>query len=145
VNDCLFCQIAAGAVPAVVLHEDVDLMAFLDTGPIRAGHTQIIPKTHVESFDLLPSALAAKIVTLGQHLAQRMKAVFEVERVAFVFTGGDVPHAHAHLVPMHAKTDITSARYIVAPGHVQWDSAHLRVDPEELVRVKDALAFSANQ
>ncbi len=32
--------------------------------------------------------------------------------MTFLFTGGDIPHAHAHLVPMHEKTDITSRRYI---------------------------------
>ena len=35
-----------------------------------------------------------------------------MKRVAFLFTGGDVPHAHAHVVPMVAGTDITSRRYI---------------------------------
>jgi hypothetical protein len=39
-----------------------------------------------------------------------MKALYGVPRVAFLFTGGD--HAHAHVVPMHEKTDITSQRYI---------------------------------
>ena len=32
-------------------------------------------------------------------------------RVAFLFTGGDVAHAHAHVVPIPKKTDITSRRY----------------------------------
>jgi histidine triad (HIT) family protein len=36
-----------------------------------------------------------------------------VPRVAFLFTGGDIAHVHAHVVPMWEKTDITSRRYIV--------------------------------
>ena len=34
-------------------------------------------------------------------------------RGAFLFTGGDIAHVHAHVVPMYEKTDITSRRYIV--------------------------------
>jgi histidine triad (HIT) family protein len=33
--------------------------------------------------------------------------------VAFLFTGGDIAHVHAHAVPIHEETDITSRRYIV--------------------------------
>jgi histidine triad (HIT) family protein len=41
-----------------------------------------------------------------------MKALYSLPRVAFLFSGGDHAHAHAHVVPMHEKTDITSRRYI---------------------------------
>ena len=41
-----------------------------------------------------------------------MKALYGVPRVAFLFSGGDHAHAHAHVVPLHEKTDITSLRYI---------------------------------
>jgi histidine triad (HIT) family protein len=141
--DCLFCRIASHDVEAVVLHEDEELMAFLDIGPIRPGHTQIIPKSHVATFELLPGSLAARMVHLGQQLARRMKEVFGVERVAFLFTGGDVPHAHAHVVPLHEKTDVTSGRYIMAPADITWGSAHLVTDTATLRRVRDQLAFTA--
>ncbi len=142
--DCLFCRIASRDVEAVILHEDEELVAFLDIGPIRPGHTQVIPKAHVETFELLPGPLAAQMLDLGQQLARRMKAVFGVERVAFLFTGGDVAHAHAHVVPLHQKTDITSSRYIVAPSEVTWGSAHLITDAAALQRVRAQLAFTAN-
>jgi histidine triad (HIT) family protein len=137
---CPFCRIAADATRAVVLYEDADVVAFLDRSPIRQGHTQIISRLHVPTFEQLPAPLAAKILHLGQQLATRMKAVYAVERVAFFFTGGDVPHAHAHVVPMHEKTDITSARYIVSPPPITWSSAHLAVSTEDLIAVRDRLA-----
>ena len=138
---CSFCRIAAGELDAVVLYEDAEVVAFLDVGPIRPGHAQIIPRRHVPTFEELPPALAARILHLGQQLARRLKRVYHVERVAFLFTGGDVPHAHAHVVPMHERTDITSARYLVGPGEPQWGSAHLQVDRAALLQVRDALAF----
>ncbi len=140
-NNCVFCRIAEQQVPAVVLYEDADIMAFLDSTPIRRGHTQIIPKSHVATFELLPPALASKIMMLGQQLARQMKAVYKVERIAFLFTGGDVAHTHAHVVPMHDKTDITSARYLVQPPEPVWSSSQLQTDRASLLRVSEELAF----
>jgi histidine triad (HIT) family protein len=136
---CPFCRIASGELDAVIIYEDTDVVAFLDIGPIRPGHTQIIPRAHFDTFEELPPDLATRITLLAQQLAQRMKAVYGVERVAFLFTGGDVPHAHAHVVPMHARTDITSARYIVEPAELRMSSEHLLVDRATLLRVREEL------
>lgn len=142
VEDCPFCGIARGTLPAVVLHEDEDLVAFLDIAPVRAGHTQIIPRAHVKTVELLPQALATRILVLGQQLARRMKEAYGVQRVAFLFTGSGVAHAHAHVIPMHHETDVTSARYLVHPADAAWSSAHLHADRDTLLRVREALAFS---
>ena len=73
---------------------------------------QIIPRDHYTAFDELTAELASRIVILGQRLARILKSNYEVTRAAFLFTGGDIAHAHAHVVPMVAPTDITSRRYI---------------------------------
>jgi histidine triad (HIT) family protein len=139
---CIFCKIAAKQIPAVVIHEDDELLAFLDITPIRKSHCLIIPKRHFETFEVLPPELARRIMTLGQKLARRIKEVFALERVAFLFTGGDVAHAHAHVIPMHEKTDVTSARYIVG-ADVKFASSHLQVDASSLAAVKAELGFTA--
>lgn len=110
--DCLFCGIASGEVEAHEVYRDDRIVAFLDNGPIRDGHIQIIPVEHIESFELLPPDLGSAILHLAQRIALVQKRLYSVERVAFLFTGGDIPHAHAHVVPMFDKTDITSRRYI---------------------------------
>lgn len=110
--DCLFCKFARGDIRPHVVHEDDRLLAFLDIGPIRRGHVQIIPRAHHPYFELLPADLAADIVALGQKIARAQKRLYNVPRVAFMFSGGDIAHAHAHLVPMVEGTDITSRRYI---------------------------------
>lgn len=60
----------------------------------------------------MPEATASRIIHVGQRLSRAMKSLYGVERVAFALTGGDHAHVHAHVVPMHDKTDITSRRYI---------------------------------
>jgi histidine triad (HIT) family protein len=111
-NYCLFCEIAQGRIGSCVVFENDRVMAFLDIGPIRPGHVQIIPREHFACFDDLPSQLANEILALGQKIARAQKRLYGVARVAFLFTGGDISHAHAHVVPMVEQTDITSRRYI---------------------------------
>jgi histidine triad (HIT) family protein len=112
-SDCLFCRIGHREVAAHIVYEDERLLAFLDRGPIRPGHTQIVPREHYAYFDDAPAELLGAIVTVGQRLARAMKRTLRVPRVAFLFTGGDIAHVHAHAVPIHEETDITSRRYIV--------------------------------
>lgn len=96
--------------------------------------------TYVSTSKPQASRIASKIMMLSQQLARRMKVVYEVDRIAFLFTSGDVDHTHAHVVPMHDKTDITSARYLVQPEPV-WSSSHLQTDRAVLLHVKEELAF----
>lgn len=111
-QDCLFCRIARGDLPAHVIHQDDEVMAFLDLHPIRPGHALVIPKQHHVWFEDLPPPLAARVMAVSQTLARRMKRVHGVERVAMFFTGIHVPHAHAHVVPMHEIHDVTSQAYL---------------------------------
>lgn len=112
---CLFCRIARREIPAHEVFRNERLVAFLDIGPIRDGHVQIVPREHYETFDELPLELCSEIMALGQRLAKAQKQIYGVQRVAFMFTGGDIAHAHAHIIPLVEKTDITSRRYIVEP------------------------------
>ena len=139
--DCLFCSIANKTHSAVILWEDPDVMAFLDNRPIREGHCQIIPKQHFETFEMIPSDIAARVTELGQRIALKLKDVYNVDRVTFLFIGGDVPHAHAHVLPIHEKTDITSARYILNSEPIEFGSSHLQVDQRTLLRVRARLCL----
>ena len=110
---CLFCRIVAGELPAAVIHQDDLVIAVADIHPIRTGHTQIVSRQHVPYFEDLLETTAARLINVGQLLSRAMKNLYGVPRVAFVLTGGDHAHVHAHVAPMHDKTDITSRRYIV--------------------------------
>ena len=120
---CLFCAIAGGHLPAHVIHQDDTVMAFLDIQPVRPGHTLIIPRRHHVWFEDLPADTAARI--------------HGVERVSFAFTGIDVAHAHAHIVPMHELTDVISRRQIVETDLTFRPMP--RAEPEALAATADAL------
>lgn len=111
-QDCLFCRIARGELPAHVVHEDDDVVAFLDLYPIRPGHALVIPRDHHVWFEDLPAQLSLRVMEVSQMLSRRMKRLYGVERVAMFFTGIHVPHAHAHVVPMHHLHDVTSQVYL---------------------------------
>ncbi|MGP9803319.1 HIT family protein [Paracoccus sp. NSM] len=111
-TECLFCKIAQGALPAHVLHQDDHVMAFLDLHPIREGHALVIPRAHHVWFEDMPADLAARVTHCAQGIARAMKALYPVDRVSMFFTGIHVPHAHAHVVPMHHVHDVTSTAYL---------------------------------
>jgi len=111
-DTCLFCRISRGDVPAHVIHQDTDTIAFLDLFPIRPGHALVIPRDHHVWFEDIPAPLAASVMQTSQKVARAMKAEYGVQRVALFFTGIHVPHAHAHLVPMFHPHDVTSGAYM---------------------------------
>lgn len=111
-TDCLFCRIAAGELAAHIVHQDAEVLAFLDLHPIRPGHTLVIPRQHHVWFEDMPAPLAARVTEVSQIIARRQKRLYGVARVAMFFTGIHVPHAHAHVVPMQDVHDVTSAAYL---------------------------------
>jgi len=136
-HSCLFCRIAQGELPCHRLHEDDHILAFLDLHPVRPGHALVIPKSHYPWFEDLPETLATRITTQAQRIARAMKSLYRVERVAMVYTGIHVAHAHAHLVPMHHIHDITSAAYM-GEGRDGF-SAPPSPPQDELARTAEAL------
>ncbi|MDO5647669.1 HIT family protein [Paracoccus sp. (in: a-proteobacteria)] len=111
-SDCLFCRIARGELPAHKIYEDDHILAFLDLHPIREGHALVIPKAHHIWFEDVPEPLATRITSCAQAIARAMKHIYDVPRVSMFYTGIHVPHAHAHVVPMHHIHDVTSAAYL---------------------------------
>ena len=102
-NDCLFCKIVAGKIPAKVVYEDEDILAFNDINPMRAVHVLVIPKKHITS---LATASAEDVLILGKILAKANEiAVSQGSPDGFrviINTGRvgqqEVPHLHAHIV-----------------------------------------------
>ncbi len=102
--DCLFCRIAAGEVPATLLHEDDLVLAFRDIQPHAPTHVLLIPRQHIASALELTDAdgpvlgrlfaVAAEIAR-GEGVAEDgYRLVTNVGREA----GQTVKHLHVHLL-----------------------------------------------
>jgi histidine triad (HIT) family protein len=103
---CLFCKIAAGAVPAPVVYEDETSIAFLDHRPVFPGHTLLIPKQHFETFDDLPASLIQPFFAAAQLLARAIQSALAADGTFVAINNRvsqSVPHLHVHIVPRRRK------------------------------------------
>ena len=111
----IFSRIVAREIPAQILREDSDFLAFLDVRPIREGHTLVIPKAEVpEVFDL-PDSLLGGLLPFARPVAHAIQQVTGAARVGMAVVGLEVPHAHLHLVPIDEVYDIDFRRAQPAP------------------------------
>ena len=70
---CLFCKIIRGEIPATIVYEDEEFLAFKDINPIDKVHVLIIPKIHTESLLACNEAhqsMLGKMLLLGPKIAQ---------------------------------------------------------------------------
>ena len=68
--ECIFCRIVAKEIPAAVLYEDDDVLAFMDIGPIIKGHALVIPKRHCDPVTDTPDELLAKLHLCAKQIAR---------------------------------------------------------------------------
>ena len=102
----MFCQIAAGAVPAVSVFEDQVSMAFLDHRPLFPGHCLLIPRDHHETLGDLPRKLVGPFFSNVQLLARAVEMALQAEGTFVAMNNRvsqSVPHLHAHVVPRRRK------------------------------------------
>ncbi|MCH8966130.1 MAG: HIT family protein [Planctomycetes bacterium] len=102
--NCVFCKIVARDIPAVVVHDDGEVLAFLDVGPLADGHLLIIPYDHYARLVDAPAELCSRIASVVPKLGQALLAVTGAEGFNLLVNNGTVagqvvPHVHWHLIP----------------------------------------------
>jgi len=104
VPDCLFCRIAAGAIPARVAHTDELVVAFHDIAPQAPVHLLLIPRRHLASARALgpdDGALLARIHAVAAALAAEhgvAESGYRLVTNAGPDAGQSVAHLHWHLL-----------------------------------------------
>jgi histidine triad (HIT) family protein len=106
----IFSRIVARELPAHIVHEDSDFLAFLDIRPIREGHTLVISKAEVPDVFDLPDPLLEGLLLFARPVARAIQHVTQATRVGMAVIGLEVPHAHVHLVPIDGVNDIDFRR-----------------------------------
>ena len=112
-DDCIFCKIANGVIPAAALYEDDDFKVILDAGPASKGHALILPKQHYQDLCELDEAVGTRVLGLAANLVQNNGEA----------AGQTVKHFHMHIIP----------RYEGGPEMVAWKPGS--VDPEEAEQI----------
>lgn len=91
-DDCIFCKIVRKEIPAHIVFENDEHLAFLDIRPLSAGHTLVIPKTH-HRFVWDVENIAGYFIVV-QKIAKALQKVSGTDEVFMKVIGEEVPHAH---------------------------------------------------
>jgi histidine triad (HIT) family protein len=105
-DSCLFCRIVSGEVPATIVYEDDELIAFLDHRPLFHGHTLLVPRDHVETLGDLPAAQVGPLFKTVQLLSRAVESALDAEGTFVAMNNRvsqSVPHLHVHVVPRRRK------------------------------------------
>ncbi|QOR70277.1 HIT family protein [Ruania alkalisoli] len=101
-SECTFCRIVAGDLEAQVVMDEPDVVAFLDTRPLFAGHTLLVPRRHVPTVPDLPAEIAGAFWSAGQRLAAAIPEALGAQGTFMAVNNvvsQSVPHLHLHVVP----------------------------------------------
>ncbi|OOG71139.1 HIT family protein [Algoriphagus sp. A40] len=123
----IFTKIINREIPAHIVAEDENSIAFLDIMPLVKGHVLVVPKKEVDYiFDMEPEALA-ELNLFAQKVAKAMDKTIKCTRIGVAVIGLEVPHVHIHLVPLRTMDDINFTR------------AKLKLSQEELAEVAETI------
>ncbi|HLL60436.1 MAG TPA: HIT domain-containing protein [Candidatus Nitrosocosmicus sp.] len=118
-NDCLFCKMIEGKIPAFKVYEDGSYFAFLDIYPRTKGHTLVIPKAHHRWVYDVPEFGAYWETVLK--ITKGIQRALKPEWINY-FTLGEVPHAHIHILPRFEPLEESEG----------WPSNSMQIEKEEL-------------
>ena len=106
-DDCLFCKIVRGEIPATVIAEDERTIAFMDISPATRGHALVIPRAHVRDLHAIDLADLQAVAATAQRVAARAVERLGADGVNLLNSNGaaawqSVFHFHVHVIPRYA-------------------------------------------
>jgi histidine triad (HIT) family protein len=131
-EECIFCKIVAGEMPAQIVDEDERTIAFMDISPATRGHLLVVPRRHSRDLLEIESEDLHAVLTTAQRMAQRVHDRLGADGVNLLNARGKaawqtVFHFHLHVIP----------RYKDDPLRLPWDPSP--GDKDEIARVADEL------
>ncbi len=106
-NDCIFCKIIAGQIPATKIYEDKVVLVFLDIGPVSDGHTLVIPRQHFENLHDCPPEVLGEVGSRLGKIAKAVSKAVNSDGYNVLCNNGKVAgqlvgHLHFHIIPRKA-------------------------------------------
>ena len=109
-DNCIFCRIIKGEVPADKINESENFIVIRDVSPKTQGHSLVIPKKHYKTFLDIPSILHTEFLDVVKE--STLKLIKETNSEGFNLVmnnyevaGQVVPHAHLHIIPRKKNDD----------------------------------------
>lgn len=103
-DGCAFCAILTGKLPASLVHEDDQVIAFMDLRRVVPGHVLVVSRRHVETLFDLDEDTAAQLMRVAVRIARAAEHVFAPDGLNLWQSnreagGQEVPHVHLHVQP----------------------------------------------
>jgi histidine triad (HIT) family protein len=137
-NNCIFCQIVTGGSPATYVHQDEDVVAFLDINPVTPGHLLVVPRLHAPSLSDLSDDLASRMFAVARQLAATLRASgLRCDGVNLFYADGEaafqeVLHSHIHVIPRFAGDGFSiSANWGSHPTRDELDVVGAQIRPAD--------------
>ena len=111
----IFTQIINRTIPAHIVAESNQYIAFLDAKPIAQGHTLVVPKKEIDYLFALDDETLSRLLVFAKKVAVGIQRVVPCLRVGIAVIGLEVPHAHVHLVPLNSAYDIDFSKPTLQP------------------------------
>ena len=131
-EDCIFCKIGAGELPAEVVAEDEHTVSFMDINPWTRGHALVIPRNHSRNLFEIDEDDLARVAAAAKRLALRMRERLGCDGINLLNSSETaawqtVFHFHMHVIPRYEDDPL---RLPGAPQQVDQDE--LRTVAEDL-------------
>src|SRR3990167_6465184 len=133
-EDCIFCKIVDGKVPAAKVYEDDKVIGFLDIMPANKGHCLVVPKKHSQTLiemgeeDLIAAMKAAKKVASALSLSFG-NGSFNIVMNNGKEAGQIVNHAHIHIIPRFQKD-----RLRIKWSHLKYEGNEMKEYSEKIMK-----------
>ncbi|MHB1868769.1 MAG: HIT family protein [Nitrososphaerales archaeon] len=104
-ENCIFCKIIARTLPAAIVYENEEFVAFMDRAPFSTGHTLVCPKKHGETIWDMTEPEIGGLFTLAAKISKAIVKATESDGFRFVQNNGEaanqvVAHVHIHVIPV---------------------------------------------
>jgi histidine triad (HIT) family protein len=135
---CIFCRIIDRQIPASMILESPDLVAFLDINPVNPGHVLVVPRSHAANLIELEEDPAAAVGRVLPRVCRAVRRVTGADGLNIIvnlgpIAGQTVDHVHWHIIPRFHGDD------------VHWPWTHQRYETGEAERLREALAAELDQ
>ncbi len=106
-SESVFTRIIRREIPAAIVYEDAQVIAFMDAGQVNPGHVLVATKRQVETVMELEEDEAAHLFAVATRVARAVQAAFQPEGMTLLQTNKPagwqtVPHVHVHVLPRYA-------------------------------------------